>query len=126
VNALLRRACFKPLAKLIGSAGAAIATFGCSAAFHEYQFALTFGRAYRPGRACVFFATMAALCFAQSMCEKVPALNQLAASLPRPVAIACNMALMSPFGHLFVDIWLQHGMIATIGRMAPTVKCTSS
>lgn len=170
MNALLRRVCFKPFAKLAGSAAAAIATFGVSALFHEYQFALTFqSGGYRPGRVSAFFGAMAGLCLAQSVCERVPQLRSAARALPSPVQISLNICTLAPFGHWsalrgsaaarllraplrsdtaaarssppvprcdpgwsthaarrFVWIWVDHGFMATIAKMVPTLSCTSS
>lgn len=127
MNGLLRRACFKPLARLLGPAPAAIATFGVSALFHEYQFALTFqGSNYRLGRVSAFFGAMASLCLAQSLCERAPPLRALSRALPSFIQIGLNVCSLAPFGHWFVWIWVEHGFIATIARMAPTLTCVSS
>lgn len=124
VNALLRRACFKPLASVAGPAAAALLTFGVSALFHEYQFALTFqGGGYRLGRVSAFFGAMASLCLAQTACERVPALRALARALPEPVQIGLNICTLAPFGHWFVLIWVEHGFMDTIARMVPTLSC---
>mmetsp|Transcript_8957 Transcript_8957/g.29577 ORF Transcript_8957/g.29577 Transcript_8957/m.29577 type:complete len:411 (+) Transcript_8957:100-1332(+) len=50
VNAMLKRSCYKPLAGAgLAAPLATLATFGASAGFHEYQFALSMP-GYRPAR----------------------------------------------------------------------------
>jgi len=127
VNALLRRVCFSPLKARIGGAAAALATFACSAAFHEYQFALSLP-GYALGRASVFFACMGGLTFAQALLEKflsryLPGARTAYSLCPTIIQVAVNMTLIGPFGHLFVEIWRDHGMLDTIARMVPTVPC---
>jgi len=125
VNALLRRTAFKPLARFIGPAAAAIATFGVSAIFHEYQFALTFGPAYKVGRVSRFFGSMAGLCLVQTVCERVGALRSAARALPETLQAVLNVSGLAPFAHLFMLIWVDHGMFATVARMVPTMNCAS-
>jgi len=128
VNGLLRRVCFAPLASLAGPTVAAIGTFATSAAFHEFQFAATFGREYALGRASRYFALNVGLCVGQTALEKLVLRRSLAlqgalALVPRVLKVATNILIMAPFGHMFVDIWIDHGMLVTIGRLAPAVRC---
>lgn len=123
MNSLLRRTCFKPFRRLLGATGAALGTFTVSALFHEYQFAVTFGAQYARGQACWFFGAMAALCTVQSFCERSAPLNRLAVATPHALAVLSNLLIMSPFGHLFYDIWARYGMMDTMARMVPTLTC---
>mmetsp|Transcript_8012 Transcript_8012/g.23489 ORF Transcript_8012/g.23489 Transcript_8012/m.23489 type:complete len:389 (-) Transcript_8012:134-1300(-) len=128
VNALLRRVCFLPLAPRVGLTAAALATFATSAAFHEYQFALTF-RQYTPGAVGLFFVINGALCVGQTVVEKLtgrycPNVRVgYAALVPEALKVLMNILVLTPFGHLFMHIWLQHGMIETISRIVPTLDC---
>lgn len=128
VNALLRRSVFQPLAGVAGATAAALGTFAASAAFHEFQFRITFGSEYALGGACRFFACNVGLCVAQTALEKLVLRRSLAlqgalALVPRTLKVAANILAMAPFGHLFVDLWIRHGMLDTISRMVPTVRC---
>jgi hypothetical protein len=33
---------------------------------------------------------------------------------------------MSPFGHLFYDIWVRYGMMDTMAKMVPTLTCSAA
>ena len=70
VNATLKRIVFIPLRKVgIGPFLAAFTTFFCSAAFHEYQFVLSFDN-YTVGRGGAFFVFQGIICSVETVAEK--------------------------------------------------------
>lgn len=124
VQAMLKRACYLPVAKAgLPRAAAAAAAFAGSAILHELQFSVAFRDKYQLGRASQFFVLQAVL---------VVAYNSLRGVLPKSVAAwsprlknVVTILCLCPTAHLFADIWRETGMFASIASLALTYRCAS-
>jgi len=124
VNAMLKRACYKPLVA-VGLPGgvAALATFGASAAFHEYQFALSMP-GYTVGTASMFFLGQGLLVVVQAILEATPLAKLVPfTSIPQPFAAMINIALLSIVPDYFICNWIDLPMplFGAVARIVPRV-----
>mmetsp|Transcript_8955 Transcript_8955/g.29567 ORF Transcript_8955/g.29567 Transcript_8955/m.29567 type:complete len:399 (+) Transcript_8955:100-1296(+) len=122
VNAMLKRSCYKPLAGAgLAAPLATLATFGASAGFHEYQFALSMP-GYRVGTASVFFLGQGLLLVAQSLLEATP-LRHLASRAPLPLGVAFNITALSLVPDYFICNWidLPTPLFGAVARLVPRI-----
>jgi len=123
VNNMLKKACYKPLAKIgLGGPVATLATFGASAGFHEYQFALSM-HGYVVGTASLFFFGQGLLIIAQSLLDTTP-LPRLASAIPLPLAVIGNITLLSLVPDYFICNWIDLPMplFAAVARLVPRLS----
>jgi len=126
VNSLLKKSVYKPLASIgLGGPVATLATFAASAAFHEYQFALSM-KGYVVGTSCIFFLGQGILIIGQTIIEASPLgkpLTKLAAKVPLALAVVANISALSLVPDYFICNWidLEMPLFGVVARIVPRV-----
>jgi len=122
VNAMLKKCVYKPLAAVgLGGPVATLASFGASAVFHEYQFALSM-HGYKVGTSSVFFLGQGLLIVAQALLEATP-LRKVAKHVPLPIGVVFNITALSIVPDYFICNWIDLPMplFGAVARLVPRI-----
>ena len=104
--------------------GAALA----ASQLHEYNFFIHNQPGYEPGRATAFFVLMGLLMLAEGAITR--RLSPLAPSSLRllpsaAIAIGLQLIVLPAFAPLFMQSWLDSGMLEALGELMPHVRCAA-